>query len=362
MQLPIWMPGLGHVNMYGLVDDRGLAVVDPGPPGPAVVEGVEAAAEDRGLPRQGHPHRRRHALASRSLRRRGPHRARGRREADHAPRVLDVDGEGPEPAARAVRRRSAARRDGGGRVRAERRRSARRAADDQRSRRRARRHRGDRGDVEPVGRDHAVGHDESGSAAQAPHDDQGDAAAVLAAGADRSRAPRRADPARRPRLVRRAHARSHRRPPVPLGSGVGHAAHRRPRAPVDHAARLRRAQGRLAEVVPRDARPRRSAAGREDRAARARPSVRRRPGPRRGDQGAPRRAHGAAARRRARARSGDGRRRCRTSCSRSGTGARWPRARRSRTSSTSRTPATPNGGRRTACSSTGWNRRDRSPA
>ncbi|MCZ7528100.1 MAG: MBL fold metallo-hydrolase [Acidimicrobiia bacterium] len=35
MQLPIWMPGLGHVNMYGLVDERGLAVVDPGLPGPS---------------------------------------------------------------------------------------------------------------------------------------------------------------------------------------------------------------------------------------------------------------------------------------------------------------------------------------
>jgi len=34
MQLPIWMPGLGHVNMYGLVDDRGLTLVDPGLPGP----------------------------------------------------------------------------------------------------------------------------------------------------------------------------------------------------------------------------------------------------------------------------------------------------------------------------------------
>jgi glyoxylase-like metal-dependent hydrolase (beta-lactamase superfamily II) len=34
MQLPIWMPGLGHVNMYGLVDADGLAVVDPGLPGP----------------------------------------------------------------------------------------------------------------------------------------------------------------------------------------------------------------------------------------------------------------------------------------------------------------------------------------
>src|SRR5262249_58318460 len=34
MQLPIWMPGLGHVNTYGLLDERGLAVVDPGLPGP----------------------------------------------------------------------------------------------------------------------------------------------------------------------------------------------------------------------------------------------------------------------------------------------------------------------------------------
>jgi glyoxylase-like metal-dependent hydrolase (beta-lactamase superfamily II) len=34
MQLPIWMPGLGHVNMYGLVDEQGIAVVDPGLPGP----------------------------------------------------------------------------------------------------------------------------------------------------------------------------------------------------------------------------------------------------------------------------------------------------------------------------------------
>ncbi len=34
MQLPVWMPGLGHVNMYGFVDDRGLAVVDPGLAGP----------------------------------------------------------------------------------------------------------------------------------------------------------------------------------------------------------------------------------------------------------------------------------------------------------------------------------------
>src|SRR5262245_22818918 len=34
MQLPISMPGLGHVNCYALLDDRGAAVVDPGLPGP----------------------------------------------------------------------------------------------------------------------------------------------------------------------------------------------------------------------------------------------------------------------------------------------------------------------------------------
>ena len=35
MQLPIRMPGLGHVNMYALLDDEGAAIIDPGLPGPA---------------------------------------------------------------------------------------------------------------------------------------------------------------------------------------------------------------------------------------------------------------------------------------------------------------------------------------
>jgi glyoxylase-like metal-dependent hydrolase (beta-lactamase superfamily II) len=33
-QLPIALPGLGHVNCYLLQDSRGVAVVDPGLPGP----------------------------------------------------------------------------------------------------------------------------------------------------------------------------------------------------------------------------------------------------------------------------------------------------------------------------------------
>jgi glyoxylase-like metal-dependent hydrolase (beta-lactamase superfamily II) len=47
MQLPIRMPGLGHVNMYCLLDDRGAAVIDPGLPGEdswsVVIERLRAA-------------------------------------------------------------------------------------------------------------------------------------------------------------------------------------------------------------------------------------------------------------------------------------------------------------------------------
>ncbi len=35
LQLPIQMPGLGHVNTYALIDKQGAALVDPGMPGPA---------------------------------------------------------------------------------------------------------------------------------------------------------------------------------------------------------------------------------------------------------------------------------------------------------------------------------------
>jgi glyoxylase-like metal-dependent hydrolase (beta-lactamase superfamily II) len=34
MQLPLRMPGLGHVNCYALEDEKGFAIVDPGMPGP----------------------------------------------------------------------------------------------------------------------------------------------------------------------------------------------------------------------------------------------------------------------------------------------------------------------------------------
>ena len=41
MQLPIRLPGLGHVNCYALVDDDGCALVDPGLPGPKSFASLE---------------------------------------------------------------------------------------------------------------------------------------------------------------------------------------------------------------------------------------------------------------------------------------------------------------------------------
>lgn len=49
MQLPISMPGLGHVNMYALVDERGAAVVDPGLPTPANWKAVKERLAQAGL-------------------------------------------------------------------------------------------------------------------------------------------------------------------------------------------------------------------------------------------------------------------------------------------------------------------------
>ncbi len=49
MQLPIAMPGLRHVNMYGLVDDRGLAVIDVGVPGPNTWNAVKKRLRSAGF-------------------------------------------------------------------------------------------------------------------------------------------------------------------------------------------------------------------------------------------------------------------------------------------------------------------------
>jgi glyoxylase-like metal-dependent hydrolase (beta-lactamase superfamily II) len=49
MQLPISMPGLGHVNTYALVDSRGVAIVDPGLPGPSSWRSLVARLGSAGL-------------------------------------------------------------------------------------------------------------------------------------------------------------------------------------------------------------------------------------------------------------------------------------------------------------------------
>jgi glyoxylase-like metal-dependent hydrolase (beta-lactamase superfamily II) len=49
-QLPIDMPGLGHVNCYILEDDRGVAVVDPGLPGRRTFTALTARLGTAGVP------------------------------------------------------------------------------------------------------------------------------------------------------------------------------------------------------------------------------------------------------------------------------------------------------------------------
>jgi glyoxylase-like metal-dependent hydrolase (beta-lactamase superfamily II) len=50
LQLPISMPGLGHVNCYALEDDRGVALVDPGLPGPESWAALNARLAEADLP------------------------------------------------------------------------------------------------------------------------------------------------------------------------------------------------------------------------------------------------------------------------------------------------------------------------
>ena len=50
LQLPIAMPGLGHVNCYLLEDERGYAVVDPGLPGPDAWNELNARLTAGGVP------------------------------------------------------------------------------------------------------------------------------------------------------------------------------------------------------------------------------------------------------------------------------------------------------------------------
>jgi glyoxylase-like metal-dependent hydrolase (beta-lactamase superfamily II) len=55
MQLPITMPGLGHVNCYALLDRDGAAVVDPGLPGASTWRAIQHRLKQAALkPKQIH--------------------------------------------------------------------------------------------------------------------------------------------------------------------------------------------------------------------------------------------------------------------------------------------------------------------
>lgn len=54
-ELPIRLPGLGHVNCYAITDEQGCAVVDPGLPGPATWRAFQDRLRQAGLaPRHVH--------------------------------------------------------------------------------------------------------------------------------------------------------------------------------------------------------------------------------------------------------------------------------------------------------------------
>ena len=55
MELPIRLPGLGHVNCYAITDNDGVAVVDPGLPGPGTFRALTARLKQIGMePRHVH--------------------------------------------------------------------------------------------------------------------------------------------------------------------------------------------------------------------------------------------------------------------------------------------------------------------
>ncbi len=250
-QLPVFLPGLGHVNCYFLEDERGVAHRRPGPARPAVLAGARRPAQAGRLQAARRPHRRRHPLAPRPLRRRRAvprHLRRRRPHAPHLPHLVrprvgggrgpGLGGRRPAPRADALGREPCR----GGRTRPSARRSRRR---------------------------------------DALHDDDAAGAPVHAhALADAPRRRRRGGDARRARVGLAAHAGPHRRPPLPVRPRRGRRAVRRPRAPEHHPAHLRarrdlrRLRGRPAHRVLPVAREGRRARGRAAGAARARPPVR----------------------------------------------------------------------------------------
>ena len=129
MQLPIDMPGLGHVNCYVLEDGDGFALVDPGLPGPESYDALLDRLRPRRGPAGAGAHGHRDPQPPRPLRRRRPAVRRDRRRDRHATarfrhvvgRATSLDDQ-PRRPGRAGRRRRGA--DAVGRVVPARRRGA----------------------------------------------------------------------------------------------------------------------------------------------------------------------------------------------------------------------------------------------
>ncbi len=308
MQLPIWMPGLGHVNTYGLLDDRGLAVVDPGLPGPQSWKALKTRLKSAGFKLRDihtvvvtHSHPDHFGGAGRVAR-----EANAELVTHRAFTTWSLDRKTRKQQARLSRREAEELERRRRRRRRERRRVARRAPDRRRGRRRRPRPRHRRpaprrpdrraaAPVRAVGRRDAVGRQQAPDAAvPAPGDDPRAAAccsrrptrrvasvtasACDSPGASGSRCTRPGHTLDHLCLYDEEHgillAGDHVLPSItPHVSGVGQ---RRRRAPQLH----------------RHPRPRRRPPRRAARPSRARPSVRRRARTRRGHQAPPPGAHG----------------------------------------------------------------------
>ncbi len=237
LQLPISMPGLGHVNCYALEDERGVALVDPGLPGPDSYRALTARLAHAGFPlarvhtvivTHSHPD---HFGGAGRLRDETGAEVVGHRSFrtwwDPAePADVDV-----EAAADKFGRSTPWDEQGYG--------------DEWRR---------------------PVGHDEPAGAA----------GAHVHAEAIRPPGRRRRDPPRRTGLGRRPHTRAHPRPPLPVRPGRGHPALGRPRPAHHHAPHLRDGhQRRPAGAVLRLARPHARPGGRHHRPPGPRPPLRR---------------------------------------------------------------------------------------
>ena len=279
MQLPISMPGLGHVNCYALIDGAGRGARRSRPAGHGELARAAGPPEAGGRPPQARAHRDRHALAPRPLRRRDALRARVRRARGRPPQLP---------------LRPAQRGDPRGLGRAPRREARGRRAPAAEPRKPAEKPAARGGSFGPWS-----GPTPWGGERPRPPFKQRMRWRMMRTFGGGDFVPEISDPVENGNVLRLAgrdwfvlHTPgSHRGPHLPARSRDGDLPRRRSRAAVDHAAHLGHlVVARPARVVLLLARPRGGDQRHQARAARARPPVHRPEGAHRGDQAPPLRA------------------------------------------------------------------------